>query len=187
MRQPKPLSEDSPLTRNPQTLKRERPQSIPVQMQEEAFEKVKLQVGPCGITCGTCPLGNGTIAETSKKTLEYVNGYGIKEWAPSSRVGRGWTGRASRRPSAGSPPTATASDASRAAGPRTAPSGAAQKRKATSSAASAATSTVRQVRLARGTRDHDEEEPQGEQGQDKGRAGEGSHQGNGLILLFFAR
>lgn len=63
-------------------------------MQEEAFEKMKLQVGPCGITCGTCPLGNGTIAETSKKTLEYVNGYGIKEWAPLVPGGKGldWAG-----------------------------------------------------------------------------------------------
>lgn len=51
-------------------------------MQEEAFERVRLQVGPCGITCGTCPLGNGTVAETASKALEYVNGYGIKEWAP---------------------------------------------------------------------------------------------------------
>ena len=63
-------------------------------MQEEAFEKVKLQVGPCGITCGTCALGNGTIAETSKKTLDYVNGYGIKEWAPLVPGGKGldWAG-----------------------------------------------------------------------------------------------
>ena len=51
-------------------------------MQEEAFNTVKDQVGPCGITCGTCVLGNGTIAETAEKTKSYIAGYGIKEWAP---------------------------------------------------------------------------------------------------------
>jgi hypothetical protein len=51
-------------------------------MQEEAFNTVKDQAGPCGITCGTCVLGNGTIAETAGKTKGYIAGYGIKEWAP---------------------------------------------------------------------------------------------------------
>jgi hypothetical protein len=51
-------------------------------MIEEAFDRVKFQAGPCGITCATCPLGNGSIAETAKKTLDFVNTYGIKEWAP---------------------------------------------------------------------------------------------------------
>ena len=43
---------------------------------------VKNQVGPCGITCGSCDLGNGTAAETAKKTIELINSIGIKEWAP---------------------------------------------------------------------------------------------------------
>jgi len=51
-------------------------------MQEEAFNIVKDQAGPYGITCGTCVLGNGTIAETAGKTKSYIAGYGIKEWAP---------------------------------------------------------------------------------------------------------
>jgi hypothetical protein len=51
-------------------------------MKEEAFNTVKDQAGPCGITCGTCVLGNGTIAETAGKTKGYIAGYGIKEWAP---------------------------------------------------------------------------------------------------------
>lgn len=51
-------------------------------MKEEAFNIVKDQAGPCGITCGTCVLGNGTIAETAGKTKSYIAGYGIKEWAP---------------------------------------------------------------------------------------------------------
>ena len=43
---------------------------------------VKNQVGPCGITCGTCDLGNGTLANSSKKTIELINSVGIKDWAP---------------------------------------------------------------------------------------------------------
>jgi hypothetical protein len=51
-------------------------------MIDEAYNKVKNQLGPCGITCGSCVLGNGTIADTATKTKEFINGYGIKEWAP---------------------------------------------------------------------------------------------------------
>ena len=40
------------------------------------------QMGPCGIACGACALGNGTVAETAKKTKEYIQGYGVEEWAP---------------------------------------------------------------------------------------------------------
>ena len=40
------------------------------------------QMGPCGIACGACVLGNGTVAETAKKTKEYIQGYGVEEWAP---------------------------------------------------------------------------------------------------------
>lgn len=51
-------------------------------MKEEAYNNVKDQAGPCGITCGTCVLGNGTIAETAEKIKEHITGYGMKEWAP---------------------------------------------------------------------------------------------------------
>jgi hypothetical protein len=43
---------------------------------------VKDQVGPCGITCGTCFLGNGSVAKSAKTTFDYINMIGIKEWAP---------------------------------------------------------------------------------------------------------
>ncbi len=54
---------------------------------------VKTQVGPCGITCGTCDLGNGTLANTSKKAIELINMVGIKDWAPMVPGGEGldWT------------------------------------------------------------------------------------------------
>ena len=43
---------------------------------------VKNQIGPCGIVCRTCFLGNGSVANSAKKTLDYINTMGIKEWAP---------------------------------------------------------------------------------------------------------
>jgi hypothetical protein len=42
--------------------------------------KVKKQVGPCGITCGTCFLGDGTMAKTMAEANKYINMSGIKEW-----------------------------------------------------------------------------------------------------------
>ena len=50
---------------------------------EEAYQNVKNQVGPCGITCRTCPTGNGTIAETAKKANEFIKMWGIKDWLSS--------------------------------------------------------------------------------------------------------
>jgi hypothetical protein len=47
---------------------------------ESPFD-VKNQVGHCGITCGTCFLGNGSVANSAKQTLDYINMIGIKEWA----------------------------------------------------------------------------------------------------------
>lgn len=44
---------------------------------------VRNQVAPCGITCGTCDLGSGKVAEYAKKTKELINGVGIKEWSPA--------------------------------------------------------------------------------------------------------
>ena len=52
-----------------------------IKMQEEAFITVKDQAGPCGITCGTCPLGNGSAAESAGKTMEYINFTGVKDWS----------------------------------------------------------------------------------------------------------
>ena len=43
---------------------------------------IKNQVGPCGVPCGTCDLGNGSLANSSKKTFELINSLGIKDWSP---------------------------------------------------------------------------------------------------------
>ena len=48
---------------------------------------VTKQLAPCGITCGTCDLGNGTAANTAKKTLELINEIGIKDWSTTLHGG----------------------------------------------------------------------------------------------------
>jgi len=47
-----------------------------------AYLRVKDQMGPCGITCATCDLGNGTVAEIASKLKQYLQMYGISTWAP---------------------------------------------------------------------------------------------------------
>ena len=47
---------------------------------KKAFVQVKDQIGPCGITCGTCDLGNGTVAETALKLNNYLKMYGVSSW-----------------------------------------------------------------------------------------------------------
>ena len=49
-------------------------------MLKEAFDIVKEQMGPCGITCATCDLGNGTVAEAALNLQNYLNTYGVASW-----------------------------------------------------------------------------------------------------------
>ena len=51
-------------------------------MKPEAFENVKNQIGFCGIWCGSCVVGNGTLRELTKRYEEIVRKYGLAEWAP---------------------------------------------------------------------------------------------------------
>lgn len=51
-------------------------------MKQEAFNRVKDQMGPCGISCGGCSLGNGTVGETAEKLKQFIQMYGVAEWAP---------------------------------------------------------------------------------------------------------
>ena len=46
------------------------------------FENVKNQIGFCGIWCGSCVVGNGTLRELTKRYEEIIEKYGLKEWAP---------------------------------------------------------------------------------------------------------
>ena len=48
------------------------------------FENVKDQIGFCGIWCGSCVAGNGTLRELTKRYAETIKAYGLKEWAPDN-------------------------------------------------------------------------------------------------------
>ena len=48
----------------------------------EAFENVKAQIGPCGIWCGSCVVGNGALRELTRRYEELTVAYGLAEWAP---------------------------------------------------------------------------------------------------------
>jgi hypothetical protein len=47
------------------------------------FENVRDQMGPCGLWCGSCAYGNGTISGTAAALGKLIKDYGIEEWGPS--------------------------------------------------------------------------------------------------------
>jgi len=49
-------------------------------VQVKAFENAKNQIGYCGLWCGSCVVGNGTLKELTKKYEHVVKGYGVNEW-----------------------------------------------------------------------------------------------------------
>jgi len=48
----------------------------------EAWIGIENQVGPCGIICGACPLGNGAVAKSADQTRKYIADCQIPMWAP---------------------------------------------------------------------------------------------------------
>lgn len=48
----------------------------------EDFDRVKSQIGCCGIWCGSCVLGNGALGELTTKYEKKLAAYGLKEWTP---------------------------------------------------------------------------------------------------------
>jgi len=48
----------------------------------DPLENVKEQVGFCGIWCGSCVIGNGTLQELSRKYSAILRDYGLSEWGP---------------------------------------------------------------------------------------------------------
>jgi hypothetical protein len=48
----------------------------------EAFERVREQVGACGIWCGSCAVGNGTLQELSHRYRTLLQDYDVAEYAP---------------------------------------------------------------------------------------------------------
>ena len=50
-------------------------------MENVAFKNVKNQIGFCGIWCGSCVVGNGTLRELTKKYTAIIKNYGLEGWA----------------------------------------------------------------------------------------------------------
>jgi len=50
-------------------------------MTRDASSLIEGQVGPCGIVCATCDLGNGGVAETAQRLREYLRLYQVPSWA----------------------------------------------------------------------------------------------------------
>jgi len=44
------------------------------------FGNVKNQIGYCGLWCGSCIVGNGTLRELTEKYEKLIKGYGVDEW-----------------------------------------------------------------------------------------------------------
>ena len=49
---------------------------------EKAFESIRDQIGYCGIWCGSCVAGNGTLQELTRRYRSTTEAYDLKEWAP---------------------------------------------------------------------------------------------------------
>lgn len=47
-----------------------------------AFENVKDQIGRCGIYCGSCAIGNGTLRELARRLERVYRSYGVNHWGP---------------------------------------------------------------------------------------------------------
>jgi hypothetical protein len=48
----------------------------------QSYENVRDQIGFCGIWCGSCVVGNGTLRELTKRYEEMIAAYGLREWGP---------------------------------------------------------------------------------------------------------
>lgn len=48
----------------------------------QAFGNVRNQIGSCGIWCGSCIVGNGTLRELTRRYKELITVYSVDEWGP---------------------------------------------------------------------------------------------------------
>jgi len=48
-------------------------------MQSQSFANMKEQIGYCGLWCGSCIVGNGTLKELTKRYQKLIKGIGIDE------------------------------------------------------------------------------------------------------------
>jgi hypothetical protein len=49
---------------------------------KEALNTTENRAGPCGIVCGACPLGSGTVAKTAGQTRKHIVDCQIPMWSP---------------------------------------------------------------------------------------------------------
>lgn len=47
-----------------------------------AYENVREQIGFCGIWCGGCVVGNGTLRELTERYAALIKSFGLPEWGP---------------------------------------------------------------------------------------------------------
>ena len=52
------------------------------EVKSPAFENVKDQLAYCGLWCGSCSVGNGTVNELARKCAKVITDYGVHEWGP---------------------------------------------------------------------------------------------------------
>ncbi len=55
-----------------------------IAMKTTAFGKVKDQVGRCGIWCGSCIVGNGTLKDLTGGYEKLIKDYDLEKWAPKT-------------------------------------------------------------------------------------------------------
>ncbi|MEW5900937.1 MAG: DUF3795 domain-containing protein, partial [Acidobacteriota bacterium] len=53
-------------------------------MNINSFDAVKDQIGFCGIWCGSCIVGNGTLRKLTKKYEDLIKNYDLESWAPKA-------------------------------------------------------------------------------------------------------
>ena len=58
-------------------------------METKAFENVKDQIGRCGIWCGSCIVGNGTLITLTKRFEHLIKGYGVDKWGSDGEAATG--------------------------------------------------------------------------------------------------
>ena len=49
----------------------------------EAYENVKDQIGGCGIWCGSCAVGNGSLRELAARFGQVLDAHGVGHWSPA--------------------------------------------------------------------------------------------------------
>jgi len=50
----------------------------------DSYDRVKNQIGYCGIWCGSCVVGNGTLRRLSAAYKNIIRNYGLESWAPKT-------------------------------------------------------------------------------------------------------